>query len=235
MSHQQNWSKFGGVAITSRTALCALLLLLGAACQVSRPPIPTATEAAPPTQVEPDIVNLPGRGVEIDGRGDTLTDPITPNYAQGITVGISRVTATHDGQSAFTVQAITNNQPTVLVATTGQYSGSRPFVVVDAVAFQVKADGKWTIRVEPLRPGGQPAFSGTGDSLGSSFQPPPPGQWLISGQGTKLWVDLHCLSGDVVVVDTSGPLRNTATINFSTGPCFWEVQSDGAWSLQPQP
>ena len=117
--------------------------------------------------------------------GDATTIPITPQYTQGITVGISIVTATHDGQSAFTVQAIADNQISVLVAATGQYRGARPLVVQDNVSFQVNADGNWTLRVEPLRNGGQPSFSGTGDNVSLFFNPPPPGQWLISGAWQK--------------------------------------------------
>jgi len=108
-------------------------------------------------------------------------------------------------------------------------------VVQDDVSFQVKADGNWTLRVEPLRNGGQPAFSGTGDNVSQFFDPPPPGQWSVSGTGKKLYVQLHCVSGDVVVVDdNNGPFQRTATINFSRGPCFWEVQADNNWSLKPQ-
>lgn len=44
--------------------------------------------------------------MQITGYGDAMTSLITPQYTQGITVGISIVTATHDGQSAFAVQAI---------------------------------------------------------------------------------------------------------------------------------
>ncbi len=198
-----------------------------AACQPYAVPTPIAAE--------PAIDYLPGRGVQITGYGDAITIPITPEYTQGITVGILIVTAMHDGQSAFTVQAIADNRISVLVAATGQYCGARPLVVQDNVSFQVKADGNWTLRVEPLRNGGQPAFSGTGDNVGLFFDPPPPGQWLISGTGKMLLIQLHCVSGDADVVDdNNGPYLRSATITFSRGPCFWEVQSDGNWSLKPQ-
>ena len=208
-------------------------MLLASGCQVLRPTNPTPVPT--PTAVEPAIDYLPGRGVQITGYGDAVTIPITPEYTQGITVGISIVTATHDGPSAFTVQAIADNQISVLVAVTGQYRGARPLVVQDNVSFQVHADGNWTLRVEPLRNGGQPTFSGTGDNVSQFFNPPPPGGWLISGAGKKLLIQLHCVSGDVDVVDDSnGPYLRTAMITFSRGPCFWEVQSDGNWSLKPQ-
>ncbi len=209
------------------------LMLLASGCQALRPANPTPVPT--PTAAEPAIDYLPGRGVQITGYGDAITIPITPEYTQGITVGISIVTAMHDGQLAFTVQAIADNQISVLVAATGRYRGARPLVVQDNVSFQVKADGNWTLRVEPLRNGGQPAFSGTGDNVGLFFDPPPPGQWLISGTGKILLIQLHCVSGDADVVDdNNGPYLRTATITFSRGPCFWEVQSDGNWSLKPQ-
>ena len=209
------------------------LILLASGCQAIRPAPPTPVPTS--TAVEPLIDDLPGRGVQITGYGDATTTAITPEYTQGITVGISIVTAAHDGQSAFTVQAIADNQITVLVAATGQYRGTGPLVVQDNVSFQVHADGNWTLRVEPLRNGGQPAFSGTGDNVSQFFNPPPPGQWFISGAGKKLLIQLHCVSGDVDVVDdNSGPYLRTAMITFSRGPCFWEVQADGTWSLKPQ-
>ncbi len=218
---------------TTMMALGCGLMLLASGCQAIRPPTPTPVPTS--TAVEPSIDDLPGRGVQITGHGDATTIPITPEYTQGITVGISIVTTTHDGQSAFTVQAIADNQISVLVAATGPYRGARPLVVQDNVSFQVNADGNWTLRVEPLRNGGQPTFSGTGDNVSQFFDPPPPGQWVISGAGKKLFIQLHCVSGDADVVDDNGgPYRRTATITFSPGPCFWEVQSDGTWSLKPQ-
>src|SRR5712692_3485826 len=189
-------------------------MLLASGCQGLRPANPTPVPT--PTAVEPAIDYLPGRGVQITGYGDAVTIPVTPEYTQGITVGISIVTATHDGPSAFTVQAIADNQISVLVAATGQYHGARPLVVQDNVSFRVRAIGNWTLRVEPLRNGGQPAFSGTGDNVSLFFDPPPPGQWFISGAGKKLLIQLHCVSGDVDVVDdTNGPYQRTATITFS--------------------
>src|SRR5438270_8325435 len=92
---------------------------------------PAATSAPRPLLPETDISYLPGRGVELTGQGDRTTGLITPQYTQGITVGISVVTLMHDGQSNFIVQAIANNQPTVLVAAVGPYQGSRPLVVQD--------------------------------------------------------------------------------------------------------
>src|SRR2546425_1095612 len=134
-----------GVSRTMLVRAAAIaVVVLGSGCQVLR--APTATPVPKPTAVELAIDYLPGRGVQVSGRGDAATVPITPQYTQGITVGISIVTATHDGQSAFTVQAIADNQPTVLVAATGQYRGARPLVVQGDVAFQVKADGNWTLR-----------------------------------------------------------------------------------------
>jgi hypothetical protein len=107
--------------------LCCGFMLLASGCQASRPPIPTPVPTS--TAVEPVIDDLPGRGVQTTGYGDATTTAITPEYTQGITVGISIVTATHDGQSDFTVQAIADNQISVLVAATGPYRGARPLVV----------------------------------------------------------------------------------------------------------
>src|SRR6266567_6184545 len=119
-------------AMLVRDAALAVVVL-GSGCQVLR--APTTTPVPTPTVVELAIDYLPRRGVQVSGHGDAMTDPITPQYTQGITVGISIVTATHDGQSAFTVQAIADNQISVLVAATGRYRGARPLVVQDNVSF----------------------------------------------------------------------------------------------------
>jgi hypothetical protein len=173
-----NRARLGGAALK---ILGSGLILLASGCQAIRPPPPTPVPT--PTVVEPAIDYLPGRGAQITGYGNATPLPITPEFTQGITVGISIVTATHGGQADFTVQAIADNQISVLVSATGPYRGARPLVVQDNVSFQVNADGNWTLRVEPLRNGGQPAFSGTGDNVSLFFDPPPPGQWLVSGAG----------------------------------------------------
>jgi molybdate transport system substrate-binding protein len=216
----------------ARIALAVAVSLIATACQAVQPR-PTVTPVAAPQLEEPFVNYLPGRGVELAGRGDRVSGSITPQVTQGITVGISVVTLTHDGQAAFTVQAIANHQRTVLVSASGPYHGSRPLIVQDSVAFQVQADGNWTISIEPLRSGGQPAFAGAGDSVSQFFTPPSSGQWAISGDGSRLNVQIHCLSGSLEVLDANGGYEGTVTLTSLRGSCFWEVQSDGNWSLNP--
>ena len=40
------------------------------------------------------------------------------------------------------------------------------------VTFDIRADGAWTIRIDPVGPADSPAFSGKGDAVSGLFDPP---------------------------------------------------------------
>jgi hypothetical protein len=209
----------------------AVLLLALMACSASEPP-PGPT----PVPIPPEIRSLPGRGIAIEGRGTTETDQITPEYNSGLQLGIDVVTLTHDGRSTFIVTALQGNQSEVITQAIGAYRGQRPLVVQGPVTFQVRADGAWSLRVQPMSSGGSPAFNGTGDGVSPYFAPPGPATWNVSHDGqTSFFVYAHCLGGSVVVVDSSGTVQDSPHVEFPRGPCFWEVRADGTWSLKPQP
>jgi hypothetical protein len=149
-------------------------------------------------------------------------------------VGIDLVTLSHDGRSSFIVTAVEGQQSELLTSAIGAYSGQRPLVVTGPVSFQVTADGTWSLRVSPMARGGQPAFSGAGDSVSPYFTPPDPATWNVSHDGqTTFFVFAHCVGGSLVVEDRSGTFEDSPRIQFPRGPCFWEVRADGAFSLTP--
>jgi len=214
--------------------LLAALALLGlTACS---PPGGSASAGPTPVPEPPSIQNLPGRGVAIQGHGSSQTEDITPQFDGGLTEGIDLVTLTHDGRSSFIVSAVEGDQTELLTSAIGAYKGQRPLVVQGPVAFQVTADGSWTVRVQPMSSGGSPAFSGTGDAVSAYFTPPPSSAaWNVSHDGkSAFFVYAHCVGGSIVVEDRTGPFQDTPQITFSRGPCFWEVRADGAWTLRPQ-
>jgi hypothetical protein len=209
-------------------AAMALGLAVLTACRPAGPVGPT------PVPEPPSVRNLPGRGIVIEGHGSMASDDVAPEYSAGLPVGVDVVTITHDGRSSFIVTAIQNDRPEQLTAAIGAYNGQRPLVVQGPVSFEVTADGAWSLRVQPMSSGGQPAFSGKGDAVSAYFQPPQPGSWGMQHDGqSSFFVFAHCLSGSTVVADRNGAFQDTTAVDFGRGPCFWEVRADGAWSLTP--
>lgn len=213
-------------------------ILLGAALVLaacSPPGGPDRPSGPTPVPEPPDVRELPGRGIQVDGRGTTQTDDISPQYAGGLTVGIDLVTLSHDGRSSFIVTAVQGDQSENLTSAIGTYKGQRPLVVEGPVSFHVTADGAWTLRVEPMPSGGAPAFKGTGDGVSAYFTPPDPTTWDITHDGqSSFFVYAHCLGGSIVVEDRTGAVQDAAQIQFPRGPCFWEVRADGNWSMAPR-
>jgi hypothetical protein len=184
--------------------------------------------------VVPDIRPLPGRGIGIEGRGSAVTDDISPDYTGTLSVGIAVVTLTHSGHSSFIVTALQGGQAEVLTRALGPYRGQRPLVVMGDVAFDVTADGSWSLKVQPMASGGSAPFSGTGDLVSAYFSPPRSGLWSVSHDGpTEFVVYAHCVGGSVLVSDANGPVQEQQQLTFARGPCFWEVRADGTWSLKP--
>src|SRR5206468_1164975 len=130
----------------------------------------------------------------------------------------------HDGRSSFIVTALQGGQSEVVASAIGSYRGQRPLVVQGPVSFQVTPDGAWTVKVQPIPTGAQPAFRGTGDAVSAYFTPPAPATWDIVHDGqTSFFVFAPCVGGCIVVEDKSGVFQDSAEIEFSRGPCFWEV------------
>ena len=188
-----------------------------------------------PVPEPPSVQDLPGRGIQVDGRGTTQTEDLVPQYAGGLTIGIDVVTLSHDGRSSFIVTAVQGDQSELVTSAIGTYRGQRPLVVEGPVSFRVTADGVWSLKVQPMSNGGTPAFSGSGDAVSAYFDPPAPATWSVSHDGqTSFFVYAHCLGGSIAVESKAGVAQDTPRVEFPRGPCFWEVRGDGAWSVQPQ-
>jgi hypothetical protein len=205
-----------------------LLLLAFTACA-------PAAKLGPTPVPEPPEVRALARGIAVSGHGIARTDPISPQYDSGLNVGIDVVSLSHDGHSTFVVSVIQDNGGTeTLTSAIGPYQGQRPLVVSGPVAFQVTADGNWSLTVQPIPQGGTPNFQGSGDAVGGYFTPPPAGQWQLMHDGqSAFYVYAHCLGGSVLVANSQGAVQTTSQVEFPRGPCFWEVRADGNWTLQP--
>jgi len=191
------------------------------------PPRP-APAAAPPAPAAP---SGPPRGapITLTGRGQTATEAVT------LPAPVSVATFTHDGSRNFIVTAYTTGRPSLLVNEIGRYRGQRPLSGNAPVTLDIDADGPWTVRIEPIGTDGTPAFNGTGDAVSALFTPPTTGPWEIAHSGTSNFiVSLHCAGGSRLVQNEIGRVQASAVVQFTRGPCFWEVEADGAWSLKPR-
>ena len=182
-----------------------------------------------PAAEEPGETLVPPEPVTLQGSGQTATEAVTPPSA------ISVVALTHNGSSNFIVNAFQGGQETLLVNEIGPYQGTRPLVGDGDVTFDVDADGAWTIVLSPLGTADGAAFSGTGAAVSGLFDPPDAGAWEFTHDGQANFVVwAHCAGGDNLVQNEIGAVSGSGVVDFGDGPCFWEVDADGSWTLAPR-
>jgi len=187
------------------------------------PSTPTPT-SIPPTAV-PEPISLNGVGQQVTAQF------LSPS-------GISKASFTHDGSSNFIVKAYDENgEELLLINEIGSYVGSRPLIGSGSWFLEVDADGRWSATVEAisLDPNGSQSFTGSGDAVSALFEPTSSGAtpFEVSNVGESNFVVwLHCGGGSELVQNEIGSVQGSTVVDFEDGPCFWEVQSDGAWSVR---
>jgi hypothetical protein len=134
------------------------------------------------------------------------------------------------------VWAFQGDKKDLLINEIGSYQGQRPIFGQEPVFFDIDADGAWTLRIEPVGTQGSPAFSGRGDAVSGMFSPPSgPSPWTITHTGeSNFAVWLHCSGGSDLIQNEIGRVAGSRVIQFEDGPCLWEVEADGEWSLAPR-
>jgi len=196
---------------------------------VSPEPEPIDTSSPPTATAVPPTATVVPAPVVLEGFGQTATDPITPPSA------ISRLIFTHNGSSNFIVQSFQGGEEDYVINEIGAYHGSRPLFGDEPIVFDIDADGAWTLRVEPIGMAASSAFAGRGDAVSDMFSPPPdPSPWVIRHTGQRnfvVWV--HCAGGSDLIQNEIGPVDASTIVQFEDGPCLWEVEADGEWSLAP--
>lgn len=231
----------GQPAATSAPAAAAPTTAPAATAGPTNTPLPTQTPAPTqtpkptltPSPVPPTPTPIPP--VELSGSGQVVTEPFTPP------AGINRVILTHQGRSNFIVRTFAaSGDEDGLVNEIGNYQGVRPLFSTDApYFFEVDADGSWTIRVEAmgLEPDAAQGLTGTGDHVSGVFDPARVGAvpYLFMHDGeSNFIVHLYCAGGQDSVQNEIGAVNGSSVVRFAKGPCFWEVQADGNWSIQPK-
>lgn len=186
---------------------------------------PNPTVPAQPSKA-PTLVPSP---VMLSGTGQTATQPFTLPSA------VSVAHFTHAGSRNFVVQVYQGDKKDLLINTIGRYDGVRPLAGTGQFYLNIEADGAWAVRIDPISDGGSPEFQGAGDGVSKLFSPPAAGPWEIRHDGTRNFaVYCRCTGGSKLVQNEIGPVSGSQMITFPSGPCFWEVQADGVWSLKPR-
>lgn len=198
---------------------------------VSTSPPPTAaplpTDTPPPLPADTPVP--PPEPVVLEGVGQFATEPIT------LPAPISVAAFTHDGAANFIVTVFQGNDQNLLLNEIGIYRGSRPIVGLDPVVLDIDADGPWTLTISAIGIAGSPAFTGTGDAVSGLFDPPDTGPWSVQHNGQANFIVLvHCASDSDLVQNEIGSVSGSTVLSFGDGPCFWEVEADGSWSLAPR-
>lgn len=212
-------------------ALLSLVLAILAACggATEQPAVDQPAESVTLPNEAPlgDMANT--EPITFSGTGTTSTDPVTINWDN------ARVVMSHDGSRNFTVTAYQAGVESLLANVIGDYEGARPLFGNGEVYFGIDADGDWTVIVEPLGQAEGAAFAGSGPGVSGAFDPPPAGPVEYSHDGSRNFVvRLHCASGSELVENEIGGVSGSAAVTFGTGPCFWEVEGDGSWSVTPK-
>lgn len=167
--------------------------------------------------------------VYLEGHGQTATEPFYLPATDSV------LTFTHSGTRNFIVRAYVGDRATGLVNVIGAYRGSRPLSTNGPVTLDIRADGPWSVQIDPIPAGGSVAFSGTGDSVSGWFDSPGRTTMELTHDGTRNFiVRAECAGGDTSVQNEIGPVSGSRVVTFRSGPCYWNVRADGAWSLTPR-
>lgn len=194
----------------------------------TRTPEPTAVPTDPPTPTAPP------EPVVLKGKGKVVTDPFMPPTE------VNRVTFTHTGKRNFAVKIYRKDgDEDLLVNTIGAYEGSVPLIGQDEVFFEIDADGAWTATVTPLGQDDAVAagLDGSGDTVSDLFWPANEGPvpFSFSHDGKRNFVVyLRCAGGNDLLVNEIGAIQGDVVVRMVKGPCLWEVNADGAWSMKPK-
>ena len=194
----------------------------------SETPAPTATPA-PTDTPEPTATPKPTSApIILQGSGQTATDPIE------LPGSLSIARFTHQGSRNFAVYAYVDGAKDLLINEIGPYSGARP-IAGRELTLDIDADGAWTVTITAIGWASDVAFAGRGDDVSGLFNPPKDGPWEITHDGERNFVVyLHCASGSDLLQNEIGPVSGSRMIEFGGGPCCWEIQADGNWSLKPR-
>lgn len=195
--------------------------------------------AAAPTVAATPIVTLPPEPafapIQLSGVGSSVPRFDIPADEAAI------ATLTHSGAANFIVWAVgeTGEQQDLLVNTIGGYTGTVLFDEASgshSVAFDIEADGPWTIEIKPItdafRWDGSAALSGVGDDV-AILDPPSSGlkSVTVTHQGDGNFMIWAYGPSTDLLVNEIGPYSGEALLN--DGTVFFEIGANGPWTISP--
>jgi hypothetical protein len=162
------------------------------------------------------------------GTGDDVIE-----FTSAVKAGI--VTATHEGDANFVIWGLDTSltQNGLQVNTIGSYSGATEFGFgyskKSTKAFEITADGDWTVTVKPIVSAAKLPPSGTGDGVFKYSGRTP--IWKVTHDGDSNFVIWeYCTDGQTkLVVNKIGAYRGT--LKGLGGTCIVAIHADGGWAI----
>lgn len=152
----------------------------------------------------------------------------------GASVGI--VTATYSGSSNFVIAGLDeNNESTgdLLVNEIGAYSGTTIYGVNSIgnqpTKLEVKASGKWTIKISPVSSLSPLPSSGSGDAVYSYDGDAP--TWAVTHKGDSNFVVNQESDSSLFGLLVNEIGNYSGTVAGSQGPSIVEIKADGDWTI----
>jgi hypothetical protein len=230
----------GDTMVSSPPALAPSSEPLTPAPPTAPPPSPTL----PPPQAAPNMTqtlpletgDLPEAPLSFSEEGDRLTGPFV------VSEPYNRMVAQHTGSNTFTVYATAQGEQDkrTLFNATGPYLGNTLLMGPNIYSLEIYADGDWEIKVEPLAINQEMAreISGQGDMVSDTFQPPgvaPVTYRITHGGSGPFRLMVYCADSSFVVQDVTGTVNTEAPVDFTQGPCVWEIRASGVWRIEALP
>ena len=196
---------------------------------------PATATPAPPPQTPTPTPRLAFEPITLSGVGDAVPEFTIPSGAVAI------ATLSHNGAANFAVWSIAEDgSEDLLVNAIGAYQGTRLLdPLSEPIAFELTADGAWTIVVSPIREARawDPSTQGTGrgdDVLRVDPNITGLGRTHLTHNGqANFVVYAHSGSFPDLLVNEIGPYDGDVRIEAST--VVLEIIADGDWTLAPAP
>jgi len=242
------WVVIGVVALLVIGFIGSLMNPEDETASASEPPEPTteATEAAPTesTAATPVLTASPiptpdqpaFTAVELSGSGNSVPRFDIPAESAAI------AEISHSGAANFVVWTVDEGgaQTDLLVNAIGAYAGTVLFDEQEgshSVAFDVEADGPWTITIRPVTDAfhwdGSQTLSGSGDDV-AILDPPSAGlkSVTLTHQGAENFVIWgYASSSTDLLVNEVG--QYSGEVLLADGTFLLEISADGAWTVSP--
>lgn len=180
--------------------------------------------AAPTPTPEPTPAPTP---TVFEGKGDKILEDINLN-GQMCTVHFTTKSSRHTAVKFHPASGSYD----LLVNTVDPYDGYT--LIMESGRLEITCSGSWTVEIAPLSTTDQTSFSGKGDFV-TPILKAPVDAWKIthSGKSNIIVKQIGSTDSDLLVNDI-GAYEGEVISTISAGEnCLFEIQADGAWTIEP--